>query len=72
MFNDYFTFLRISAFFFNMNHPQPTMSDGGSVMPLYGMNLQDLLILQNRACPLCPYPIGLVKLHFSKNSIALF
>ena len=42
-----------------MNYPQPTMSDGVSVMPLYGMNLQELLFLQNRACPLCPYPIGL-------------
>ena len=42
-----------------MNYPQPTMSDGVSVIPLCGMNLQDLYILQNRACPLCPYPIGL-------------
>ena len=42
-----------------MNDPQPTVSDGVSVMPLCGMNLQDLYILQNRACPRCPYPIGL-------------
>ena len=42
----------------SMNYPHPTMSDGVSVMPLCGMNLQDIYILQNRACPLCPYPIG--------------
>ena len=41
-----------------MNYPQPTVSDGVSVMPPGGMNLQELYILQNRACPQCPYPIG--------------
>ena len=41
-----------------MNYPPPTTSEGVSVMPPGGMNLQESCILQNRACPQCPYPIG--------------
>ena len=42
-----------------MNYPPPTTSEGVSVMPPGGMNLQESCILQNRACPQCPYPIEL-------------